>query len=84
MSVPIVRTVGELRSIVDAWRREGLRVGVVPTMGTLHEGHLSLVRAALERADRVIVTLFVSPKQTLVRASAVPIAPVISTAWPLS
>ncbi|HEV2898196.1 MAG TPA: pantoate--beta-alanine ligase [Pseudaminobacter sp.] len=63
MSVPIVRTVAALREIVAAWRREGARIAVVPTMGALHEGHLSLVRAALERADRVIVTLFVNPKQ---------------------
>lgn len=63
MSVAIVRTVAELRTIVAAWRREGARVAVVPTMGALHKGHLSLVRAALEKADRVIVTLFVNPKQ---------------------
>lgn len=63
MSVPIVRTVKELRALVAQWRRENLRVGVVPTMGALHEGHLSLVRAALEKTDRVIVTLFVNPKQ---------------------
>lgn len=63
MSIPIVRTVAELRKAVAAWRKEGLKIAVVPTMGTLHEGHLSLVRAALERADRVIVTLFVNPKQ---------------------
>lgn len=63
MSTAIVRIVCELRSIVAAWRREGLRIAVVPTMGALHEGHLSLVRAALAKADRVIVTLFVNPKQ---------------------
>lgn len=63
MSIPIVHTVAELRRTVAAWRNEGLKVSVVPTMGALHEGHLSLVRAALERADRVIVTLFVNPKQ---------------------
>lgn len=63
MSVPIVRTLAQLRAQVALWRREGLRIAVVPTMGALHEGHLSLVRAALDRADRVIVTLFVNPKQ---------------------
>jgi pantoate--beta-alanine ligase len=63
MSIPIVRTVAELRKAVAAWRRDSLKVAVVPTMGALHDGHLSLVSAALERADRVIVTLFVNPKQ---------------------
>ena len=63
MSVPIVRTVAELRATVAEWRCEGASVAVVPTMGALHAGHFSLVRAALEKADRVIVTLFVNPKQ---------------------
>ena len=63
MSVPIVRTLADLRSTVAGWRREGATIAVVPTMGALHEGHLSLVRAALGRAERTIVTLFVNPKQ---------------------
>lgn len=63
MSVPIVRTVAELRTVVAGWRRSDASVAVVPTMGALHEGHLSLVRAALQKAERVIVTLFVNPKQ---------------------
>ncbi|TIQ90756.1 MAG: 4-phosphopantoate--beta-alanine ligase, partial [Mesorhizobium sp.] len=63
MSVPIVRTVAELRSVIAEWRRSGASVAAVPTMGALHEGHLSLVRSALKKADRVIVTLFVNPKQ---------------------
>ena len=63
MSPVLVRALPELRSTIVGWRRAGATVGVVPTMGALHEGHLSLVRAARARADRVIVTLFVNPKQ---------------------
>ncbi|MCV0379399.1 pantoate--beta-alanine ligase [Nitratireductor sp.] len=63
MSLSILRTVADLRDRVQTWRRAGERVAVVPTMGALHEGHLSLVRAGRERAERVIVTLFVNPKQ---------------------
>jgi pantoate--beta-alanine ligase len=63
MSLPIVRTVADLRAQIAAWRREGLTVGLVPTMGALHEGHLSLARLALEQADRVIATVFVNPTQ---------------------
>lgn len=62
-TTPIVRHVAELRALTGKWHREGARIAVVPTMGALHEGHLTLVRAALARADRVIVTLFVNPKQ---------------------
>ncbi|RDE09727.1 pantoate--beta-alanine ligase [Pelagibacterium lacus] len=63
MGLPIVRSVAELRAQVRLWRGAGDRIGLVPTMGALHEGHLSLVRAARGRADRVIVTLFVNPRQ---------------------
>lgn len=63
MSLPVVRTVADLRAQVGAWRREGLSVGLVPTMGALHAGHLSLVALARAHADRAIVTLFVNPRQ---------------------
>ncbi len=63
MSLTIVRTVKDLRATVTAWARSGDKIAVVPTMGAIHEGHLSLVRAALTQADRVIVTLFVNPTQ---------------------
>ena len=59
----IVRDRPGLRARVAAWRRAGESVAVVPTMGALHEGHLSLVRRAAADADRVIVTIFVNPRQ---------------------
>ena len=59
----IVRDLPGLRARVAAWRRDGEIVAVVPTMGALHEGHLSLVRRAAAEAGRVIVTIFVNPRQ---------------------
>ncbi|RAU23873.1 pantoate--beta-alanine ligase [Paramagnetospirillum kuznetsovii] len=59
----IIRTVADLRTRVRYWRDQGLRVAMVPTMGALHQGHLSLVAKSLENADRVVASVFVNPTQ---------------------
>lgn len=59
----VIRSAEALREKVSGWKRAGALVGVVPTMGALHDGHLSLARAARSQSDRVIVTIFVNPMQ---------------------
>jgi len=63
MIAPIVRTRAELRQQTALWRKADETIGVVPTMGALHQGHLSLARAARKKCDRVVVTIFVNPRQ---------------------
>lgn len=61
--VPFTRTVREVRGIVGGWRKSGQTIGLIPTMGALHDGHLELVRIAKRQCDRVVVSIFVNPAQ---------------------
>lgn len=59
----LIRAAGELRTLTDGWRDGGSGVGLVTTMGALHDGHTSLIRRARQAHDRVVVTIFVNPLQ---------------------
>lgn len=59
----VATTIQQVRDQVRAWRKEGLTVGLVPTMGYLHEGHASLMKASVAQCDRTVVSVFVNPTQ---------------------
>lgn len=63
LSMEILRTVAEIQAYTRARKQEGKTIGLVPTMGALHEGHLTLMRAAREKCDIVIASIFVNPVQ---------------------
>jgi pantoate--beta-alanine ligase len=59
----VIQTIAALRKAVGTYRKAGDKIALVPTMGALHDGHMALVEAALNKADRVIVSIFVNPEQ---------------------
>lgn len=59
----LVHTIAEVREKIKEWKKEGLTIGLVPTMGALHNGHLSLIKKSVARCDRTVVSVFVNPIQ---------------------
>jgi pantoate--beta-alanine ligase len=62
-AIPVDRSVADIRPRAAKWRSEGLSIGLVPTMGALHRGHIALIETLRATVDRVIVTIFVNPTQ---------------------
>ncbi|GAA0076410.1 pantoate--beta-alanine ligase [Clostridium sp. CTA-5] len=59
----LLKEIKDLRSIIKDWKKDGLKIGYVPTMGSLHEGHQSLIKKAVSENDKVVVSVFVNPTQ---------------------